>query len=290
MFFSPVAGLEVELAVVTGRPEEAVRLLDQALAEVVGREYEFSVARLFARGIRGHADIAERVRARGDDAAAAASARAAKATLDRFEALLDPGRYPEGEAVPMALAYAGIARGELSRAEDRPDPQAWADAAARMDDLGMVMEAAYARWRQAEALVALGGDRAEAKELVSRAAGAAAASGATGLLDPIAAFARRVRLPIPGAADGAGRVDAGIAGSGLEELGLTARELEVLALVADGRTNREIGESLYMAEKTASVHVSRILAKLGVRSRVEAATAAHRLGIAAAQPETSQSR
>jgi DNA-binding NarL/FixJ family response regulator len=64
-------------------------------------------------------------------------------------------------------------------------------------------------------------------------------------------------------------------------LGLTERELTVLSLVAEGHTNREIGETLFIAEKTASVHVSRILAKLGVRSRVEAATAAHRLGLTA---------
>ena len=53
--------------------------------------------------------------------------------------------------------------------------------------------------------------------------------------------------------------------------------------MAEGHTNREIGEPLFISEKTASVHVSRILAKLGVRSRVEAATAAHRLGLAAPQ-------
>jgi DNA-binding NarL/FixJ family response regulator len=61
----------------------------------------------------------------------------------------------------------------------------------------------------------------------------------------------------------------------------------VLELVADGRTNRQIGEALFMAEKTASVHVSRILAKLGVKSRLEAATTAHRLGLnASAGPST----
>ena len=62
-------------------------------------------------------------------------------------------------------------------------------------------------------------------------------------------------------------------------LGLTPRELEVLLLVAEGRTNRAIGEVLFMSEKTASVHVSRILAKLGVGGRVEAAAVAHRLGL-----------
>ena len=60
---------------------------------------------------------------------------------------------------------------------------------------------------------------------------------------------------------------------------LTARELEVLRLVVAGRTNRQIGEELFISESTAGVHVSRILAKFGVAGRVEAATIAARLGI-----------
>jgi len=62
-----------------------------------------------------------------------------------------------------------------------------------------------------------------------------------------------------------------------DPFGLTPRERQVLALVAEGATNRQIGAALYMAEKTASVHVSRILAKLGVHSRTQAAAVAHRL-------------
>jgi DNA-binding NarL/FixJ family response regulator len=61
---------------------------------------------------------------------------------------------------------------------------------------------------------------------------------------------------------------------------LTAREAEVLSLVAAGRTNRQIGSELYVSEKTASVHVSNILRKLGVSSRVEAAAVAQRVGVA----------
>jgi DNA-binding NarL/FixJ family response regulator len=81
-------------------------------------------------------------------------------------------------------------------------------------------------------------------------------------------------LDVPDAgADGAGSRDA------VERLGLTERELSVLELVAEGMTNRQIGEELFISEKTASVHVSRILAKLDVRSQVEAATAAQRLGM-----------
>ena len=77
-------------------------------------------------------------------------------------------------------------------------------------------------------------------------------------------YARRPRLRIEEDEDG---------------FGLTSRERQVLALVAEGATNREIGAQLFMAEKTASVHVSRILAKLDVRSRTEAAAVAHRFGL-----------
>jgi DNA-binding NarL/FixJ family response regulator len=65
-----------------------------------------------------------------------------------------------------------------------------------------------------------------------------------------------------------------------DPFGLTPRERQVLALIAEGATNRQIGSALYMAEKTASVHVSRILSKLGVRSRTQAAAVAHRLHLA----------
>ena len=61
---------------------------------------------------------------------------------------------------------------------------------------------------------------------------------------------------------------------------LTRRERQVLAHVADGRTNRQIAEALFINEKTASVHVSNILAKLGVANRGEAAAVAHRVGLA----------
>jgi DNA-binding NarL/FixJ family response regulator len=65
----------------------------------------------------------------------------------------------------------------------------------------------------------------------------------------------------------------------LERLDLTPRELEVLALLAGGLTNREIGAELFISNKTASVHVSRILSKLSVPNRAAAAAAAHHLGV-----------
>ena len=65
----------------------------------------------------------------------------------------------------------------------------------------------------------------------------------------------------------------------LARFGLTDREREVLLLLAAGRSNPEIARALFISAKTASVHVSNILAKLGVSGRVEAAAIAHRLGV-----------
>jgi len=62
---------------------------------------------------------------------------------------------------------------------------------------------------------------------------------------------------------------------------LTARELEVLALLVEGRSNRQIAEALFISDKTASVHVTNLMAKLGVHSRLEAAAMARRLGLEA---------
>ena len=64
-----------------------------------------------------------------------------------------------------------------------------------------------------------------------------------------------------------------------DTFGLSGREREVLALVAQGRTNREIGERLFISQKTVGVHVGNILSKLAVSGRVEAATVAIRLGL-----------
>jgi DNA-binding NarL/FixJ family response regulator len=99
-------------------------------------------------------------------------------------------------------------------------------------------------------------------------------------------LAARARLAVDAApvqrnGDAGPAGDPGAGAGDADPFGLTPRERQVLTLVARGATNREIGMELFMAEKTASVHVSRILAKLDVRSRTEAAAVAHRLGLAA---------
>jgi DNA-binding CsgD family transcriptional regulator len=144
---------------------------------------------------------------------------------------------------------------------------AWHAAAAAWDEISEPYPLAQSLLHAAEVAVA-SGDRDGAAESLQRAAGLAAGLGAEPLGEQIAILARRARIAMSG--------DGGAA-SGGAGLGLTERELEVLRLVAAGRSNREIATELFISPKTASVHVSNILGKLGAASRGEAAAKAHTL-------------
>jgi DNA-binding NarL/FixJ family response regulator len=136
-------------------------------------------------------------------------------------------------------------------------------------------EEALMRWRGAEAAAAAG-ERGVAAGLIAEALATAQRLESRWLGGELRALAQRARVRLDGAeAEVSGEpVDA----TPQDPFGLTPREREVLALIAQGATNRQIGAALFMAEKTASVHVSRILAKLGVASRTQAAAVAHRQG------------
>jgi DNA-binding CsgD family transcriptional regulator len=230
-------------------------------------------ARLYALLVRAEAVLAERARAGGDETAAAEATSRADSLVERIQGLLDPDRWP-GTPPPEAIAYGDQCAAEAMRAAGTASAPDWRAVAERWVELGMPLDEAYARLREAECLV-LDGRRAPAAEALANGLRIAEEAGAAWLREELESLARRGRLsPRPGPeSDGAEMSDA------VGRLGLTERELTVLGLVTRGLTNREIGEELFISEKTASVHVSRILAKLDVRSRLEAATAAQRLGI-----------
>jgi DNA-binding CsgD family transcriptional regulator len=153
------------------------------------------------------------------------------------------------------------------------DPELWDEAARRWDDAHEPYPAACCRWREAEALLEGRGARSRADECLQTAWHASVELGALPLKEKIELLALRARIPLR-------EVDRTAAVTVAADLGLTQREVEVLGQLAAGRTDREIADLLFISKRTASVHVSNLLRKLGVANRVEAGKIgqAHRLG------------
>jgi DNA-binding CsgD family transcriptional regulator len=241
------------------------------------------IARVSAVGARAESDRAQRAR----DLRQTAEVRDALARLRIHVQRLDAAAQEGG---PVERAYLVEAKAELALARGRGGAKEWARAAAAWDAVQRPYPAAVARWHEAECQVAAG-DRAAAASVAQAALKASDSLGSRWLADELRALGDRARLGLQAGAsavgsDGADKAD-GAAGQAEgprsapeDPFGLTPRERQVLALLAEGATNRQIGAALFMAEKTASVHVSRILAKLGVRGRTQAAAVAHRQHLA----------
>ena len=203
-----------------------------------------------------------------------------QAVRERAAGLLDRIRSassaPDVVLTPVLAANILMAEAEWSRVDGPSDPQRWASSAAAWEELGYPWPSAYARWRQAEALLAARAPRAAARAALAQAWTLASTHGASLLITEIQALARRARieLPPPGQA-AAGQDDRPGRRTG-DELGLTSRERDVLALLAEGRTDRQIAEALFISPRTVAMHVSSILTKLGVPNRGGAAAVAHR--------------
>jgi DNA-binding CsgD family transcriptional regulator/tetratricopeptide (TPR) repeat protein len=265
-FVTPLHSACAVAALMEGDPERARRHVDAAFRAAGDDKDPLYTPTLHSLGVRAEADGAERARARRrSDDVDAACARADR-LIDDLERLL--ARHAD---VPDALAHREAARAERSRVRGRPDEQLWAAAARAWDELAEPYPAAYARLRLAEAVLGSGGDRRGAATMLAAAGATALALGARPLSDDVEALARRARLPpvapqpkVPTPAD---------------EFALTGREVEVLALVAAGLTNRQIAVRLFISEKTVGTHVAHIFQKLDVHTRVEAAGTARALGL-----------
>lgn len=176
-----------------------------------------------------------------------------------------PGLAEAAEALPVIGPVQEACRLAYRAEAGRPD--LWPDVAAAWKDLRQPYPHALALLRAAE-VAAEAGDRSTATSHLSGAAREADRLRAEPLRVRIDRLARLARISL---------VERGEPGSdGGPDFGLTPREREVLRLLADGRTNRQIAEALFISVKTAGTHVGNILAKLGVSGRVQAATAAHR--------------
>ncbi|HEX8132205.1 MAG TPA: LuxR C-terminal-related transcriptional regulator, partial [Actinomycetes bacterium] len=263
----PLYREQAAVAVWQGRHEEARAAVAAGLSACLGVDGARFAAALYPLGLRAEADAAERARDRHAEGEEADARQVAAELLEGARAL----RTPWG---PEFEAHLAACEAEWTRVVGGSDPERWQAAVQAWDKAGQPYPAAYARWHLTQALLAAG-DRHQADHTLRQAHATATRLGARPLRQRLAQLARRGRVDL-----GQVAAAAGVAGGApADQLGLTPRELEVLGLVAEGRSNRQVAEALFISAKTASVHVSNILAKLGVGTRVEAAAVAHRSGL-----------
>ena len=276
-----------ELALAAGDPEAALSVVEQLERELGDTDEPFARP-AWVLGLRAVADLAagrSRRRERGPGELPAA--------VDRLRARLVRGL---GQPAPPGSAWIALGEAEVARMAGHDPPDVWQSAAERFDVLHDPYHVAYARLRQAEAGLRRDGLRSAASQLLFGAHASLVRLGASPLTAEVEALARRARIdlsvhaatpsapsPSGGGGESVHRKDEASRAGRSSRLPtrpvLSSREIEVVRLIAEGRSNGEIAELLFISRKTASVHVSHILDKLDASNRVEAAMNAARMGL-----------
>ncbi|WP_188484649.1 helix-turn-helix transcriptional regulator [Cellulomonas carbonis] len=256
-------GCHVDALAWRRRTEEAIARAEAVIEQMSRAWNDFFLGGIWiaalALGALADGAADDRVHGRATDDAL----RRGDALLARAVTSAQRGRPRGGRLGPEGRAWLARAHAEHARLHGEHAVALWT-AATDEFGYGHRYEQARSRYRLAEALLGAG-DRDAARTEAGAALDEARAMGARPLVTAVEALGRRGRLELPGARTG-GDV-------------LTSREEEVLRLVADGLSNRQIGERLFISGKTVSVHVSNLLAKLGATGRAEAVTVAHRRGL-----------
>jgi DNA-binding CsgD family transcriptional regulator len=243
-----------QLALATGNPDQARAHIAAALAISARCEDVWCAPKACSVGISAEA------------ASPAPDQRTVEALTTRLSDIEATARSFGGQLLAEPAAFAAMARAEAGELGGGPQPGAWHAAAEAWGHCGDQYWAAVCKYRTADALLRAKGDKTAAARIAGEALDTARSLGAAPLASDLEALIRRGRLaagPVPD--------------QPLRRLGLTEREAEVLGLLAEGRTNRQIGDILFISEKTASVHVTNLLRKLGVASRKEAAEMSRQL-------------
>jgi DNA-binding CsgD family transcriptional regulator/tetratricopeptide (TPR) repeat protein len=275
-------------------------------------------ARTAATAVEVEAAVAVEAREKRDLASLASARERARDVIRTAESVVRRhGVDPSLGSRRLADAWLATGRAYRRRVDGRDDPATWRAVGDAWAALKIPYETARARWREAEARLGSGAGRAgraDARAPLLEAASLALRLGAMPLLRELRELAGRALIVLPAEVEAQTadapedrpreRVAVAVGPGGLEPtnggepsalmiglagapeaptrrdtFGLSSREREVLVQISRGRTNREIGERLFISQKTVGVHVGNILAKLGVSGRVEAAAVAIRLGL-----------
>ena len=266
-----IARRTAEVAVWASQPADGLTAVREGLARYQSTDWMIQCGWLLVVGMRACAELADQSRARRDEPATWAAVAAAgdlAAWVDRTGGVPFTD-HPYVATIPAARANW---EAEHTRLTGASDPAAWQAAADAWGALGCRHRAAYAWWRHAEARLLSGDPSAAVAETVRDAA--ARAAGHVPLLAAIRALAERAHIPLTTVP--ANGPPATVTPT---PYGLTEREVLVLRLIVAGRSNRQIGAELFISPKTASVHVTNILRKLGVSTRAQAAALAERAGL-----------
>jgi DNA-binding CsgD family transcriptional regulator/tetratricopeptide (TPR) repeat protein len=272
-----IARVEAETALNANHPSDAVAATERGLARLAGLDDVLWGTPLVGLALRALAELAESARASRDDAALDDGRERSTVLRARLADLAARA------TTPSSRAWVATANAEVRRVDGTASDDAWPAVATAWDAVPDPAEAAYARFRAAETALRRSGVRADVAEMLRAAHATAAGLGAKPLQASVEALAQRARVRLDQVRVSQPEDQAAPpppAGREARPRGLSAREIEVLRLVAAGRSNGEIAERLFITRKTAGVHVTHILDKLGVSNRVEAAMAAARLGLA----------
>jgi DNA-binding CsgD family transcriptional regulator len=281
-FVIDLCSFATEIALWSGDPAGALAIARDGFERLAEMDDAVILGQLAIPAVRAAADIAVAARAGRDQAGASAAVEGARDVIERYRASTERLTEPDALARHEIAWRMDLCEAELARAEGDDDPAHWAALRPALQARPNPFLEAYALWREAEAHAGSGGGAAAA-EALRGASVLARRIGAALLVERIDGLARRLRIdvaPKAAAVEPIASTDPEPETAGpADPFGLTTREREVLVLVAEGYTNRRIADELFISESTAGVHVSHILAKLGVESRTEAATVAVRLGL-----------
>jgi DNA-binding CsgD family transcriptional regulator/tetratricopeptide (TPR) repeat protein len=258
----------IEMAVWQGDLDAVTDWTQDVLAELdhYPSTWILGAIRLSALGLAGQVELVRRARRNRNTVAVDRSVAMADTLVERARGAAQNGQAWSGTLGPEGRGWLAVAVAERTRVDGPGDPASWQEAV-REFGYGNTYQQAVCRLRYAEAL--LGADeRDQATTELALAATAASGLGADPLSAAIAELAHRGRLSVPGVTEQRSQLDP-----------FTPRERAVLSLVALGRTNRQVGEELYISEKTVSVHLSRIMTKLGANRRAEAVATAYERGL-----------